>query len=223
MSAPGAVDELIRIALEQFSRRIGTPSIVRRGRLILTAHSGGGAALMRMVTTAMPDEIHCFDALYGSAALLAAWAAARIGMGQGESSALRVLYRPGEGTAAHSETLRAQLERLVQLGGNHSLAARFRVEPTTVGHSAIPRRYGWALLRDATADLAREGDLPRPATRREPNRGGSPLRRKSGPFPKCICGSAACCAARMATAPFTSMTRPCHRGRAVALRNGQRK
>ena len=63
---PGALAALIEDALARLGRETGQS--VHRGRLILTAHSGGGAALLRALAHNDPDEIHLFDALYQSGA-----------------------------------------------------------------------------------------------------------------------------------------------------------
>ena len=90
---PGALNELVDDALARFGAQTGARPAL--GRLILTAHSGGGASLMRILRHADPDEVHTFDALYTDPSPLIAWAQQRIARGSG---AMRVLYRPGEGT-----------------------------------------------------------------------------------------------------------------------------
>ncbi|WP_337323623.1 phage tail tip lysozyme [Kribbella sp. CCNWLW197] len=139
LEPPGAMTKLVDEAL----RRFGAASGVRatRGRLILTAHSGGGASLMAILRHLDPDEVHTFDALYGDPAPLIAWARRRQASGSG---ALRVLFRPGEPTERNSLRVAAAL-------GTGS--ARFRVEQTGVSHMAIPQTYGWRVLADADADL----------------------------------------------------------------------
>jgi hypothetical protein len=137
---PGALQRLVDESLAQFASRTGVAA--RRGRLILTAHSGGGAALMRILGHTDPDEVHTFDALYTDPTPLIAWAKRRIASGSG---ALRVLYRPGEGTAAYSKRVAQALAG----AGSRS----FRVEPTGVSHGDIPPRFGWRLLADSSADL----------------------------------------------------------------------
>jgi hypothetical protein len=147
---PGAIDALIADGLERFAQaaNIARPS---RGRVILTAHSGGGAALLRSVADVDPDEVHIFDGLYQSAGALARWARERIADGRSGSSALRVLYRPHGGTEQHSVALRRAIAKYG--GGADVVARRFRVEATRVDHSEMPRRFGWRLLADAAADL----------------------------------------------------------------------
>ena len=64
---------LVQSSLEHFAATVGTAA-PRAGRLILTAHSGGGLALLRMLRDHDPDEVHVFDALYWDARPLADWA-----------------------------------------------------------------------------------------------------------------------------------------------------
>jgi hypothetical protein len=59
------LERLITYAWEQFSAKVKLSNL-QRGRLILTAHSGGGAALLSILanSTISPDEIYVFDGLY---------------------------------------------------------------------------------------------------------------------------------------------------------------
>ena len=137
---PGALQRLIHESLAIFAAQTGVP--VRRNRLILTAHSGGGAPLMKILGHTDPDEVHTFDALYTDPTPLITWAQRRMASGSG---ALRVIYRPGEGTAAYSK----RVARTIAGRGSPS----FRVESTGVSHNDIPPRFGWRLLADPSADL----------------------------------------------------------------------
>jgi hypothetical protein len=148
--APAALTQLINIALQRFTAATGAQH-VEPGRLILTAHSGGGAAVMRLLRNHDPDEVHTFDALYSRPDALIRWAEGKLQGGNAGSAALRVLYREGEGTAAHSHAVEDAIHRFT--AGNAELARRFRVEATREPHGGIPRRYGWRLLADAAADL----------------------------------------------------------------------
>ena len=144
---PGALVRLVDDAVARVAAHTGTP--FTRGRLILTAHSGGGASMMRILRHTDVDEVHSFDALYTNPASLIAWARRRITSGSG---AMRVLYRPDEGTSANSRAVRSAVSRALSASGNR-LQPRFRVEATTVAHQQIPRRFGWRLLADVAADL----------------------------------------------------------------------
>jgi hypothetical protein len=134
----GALAALVDDALRRFNAATGARAT--RGRLILTAHSGGGAALMEILKTVDPDEVHAFDALYSDPGPLIDWARRRAATGSG---AMRVLFRGREGTAANSLRVARAVPR----------SPRFRVQRTTVPHGAIPRAYGWRLLADPGADV----------------------------------------------------------------------
>jgi hypothetical protein len=76
---------------------LGLPrgSSLKRGRLTLMAHSGGGAgmaALLKGTNRVDPDEVVCFDSLYGGEAPVRDWAVARIGSAAAAKSGLRVFY-----------------------------------------------------------------------------------------------------------------------------------
>jgi hypothetical protein len=148
---PGALNELVDDALARFGTQTGAQPT--RGRLILTAHSGGGASLMRILRYADPDEVHTFDALYTDPSPLIAWAQHRIAEGSG---AMRVLYRPGEGTAQASQAVELAIHRALAATGTYP-NPRWRVESTRVAHMDIPPRFGWRLLADVSADLPGAG------------------------------------------------------------------
>jgi hypothetical protein len=150
--AHGALGRLISAALSRFASTIGARH-VELGRLILTAHSGGGAALMRLLADYDPHEIHSFDALYGRPDALIRWAEARLRGPEAATSALRILFREHEGTSAHSHAVEQAVRRLT--AGHPDLERRFRVEATREPHNGIPRRYGWRLLANASTDLDR--------------------------------------------------------------------
>jgi D-alanyl-D-alanine carboxypeptidase len=159
MERPDTVRQLVGLALDQVRARFGAPGL-RPGRLIFTAHSGGGAGLLAALAHNDPDEVHVFDGLYEPADNLIRWASARIRCEQAAcnrpKAALRVIYLRGSSkTTYYSGLVRKALQP--QLDAAPALAAdlkrRFRVEETTVPHMAIPRTFGWRLLADATADL----------------------------------------------------------------------
>lgn len=143
----GALKELVDDAFARFSAQTGVRT--RPGQLILTAHSGGGASLMRILRYADPDEVHTFDALYTDPSALIAWAQQRIARGSG---AMRVLYRPGEGTAEASLAVQAAIHRALSAAGMYP-NPRWRVESTRIAHMEIPPHFGWRLLADVSADL----------------------------------------------------------------------
>lgn len=141
LTKPSAIQKLVAAGLEAFNKEAGTSATT--GKLILTAHSGGGAPLMAILRHTDPDEVHTFDALYSDPAALIAWARRRIAAGTG---ALRVLYRPGEPTARNSERVAKALKQL-------AAPPTFRVESTRVPHNDMPRKFGWLLLRDSGAPI----------------------------------------------------------------------
>jgi hypothetical protein len=167
----GAIGELVTDALARFTEHAGIGVTPRR--LIITAHSGGGAALGRLLAHSDPDEIHIFDGLYSPADAVIRWALGRLNREGGVPSAvrpaLRILFIPGTATAPHSESVARALRPVLERIGQAELAARFRVDATRVGHSEIPARYGWLLLADAGADLpnARSVLTPTLGTQRE--------------------------------------------------------
>jgi hypothetical protein len=159
LTGAGAVTALIDDGLQRVGAALGRR--ITRGRLVLPAHSGGGAALMHALTQVDPDEVHVYDALYGRVrphvdpiGPLVAWTRARLAPARRAAaphSALRVVYRCG--TKDNSERLAAILAGELR-GLPPALAARFRVERATdVAHLYLPRAFGWRLLADAGADL----------------------------------------------------------------------
>jgi uncharacterized protein YcbK (DUF882 family) len=141
LTKPSALTKLAADALAAFNKETG--SSAGQGKLIITAHSGGGAPLMAILRHTDPDEVHTFDALYSDPSALIEWARRRAGTGSG---ALRVVYRPGEPTARNSERVAKALKAL-------GAPASYRVEGTRVPHNDIPRRFGWRLLADSSSAL----------------------------------------------------------------------
>lgn len=159
---PGALERLIADALTRFSAHTGVRA--PRGRLILTAHSGGGAALNAILggTNPDPDEVIIYDGVYGPSAAVSSWALRRLSREVASPStvapALRVFYRAGSakypGTQPHSEALAKELCRpLGSPAVPERLRNRFRVEKTTIAHGEIPRAYGRTLLSDAGSNV----------------------------------------------------------------------
>lgn len=148
--APGALGRLITESLQQFAAANNLANVAP-GRLILTAHSGGGAPLMRLLGSYDPDEVHTFDALYNAPDALIRWAEAKLHGPAARNAALRVIFRDGEGTSAHSHQVAQAIARLAAT--DPATARRFRVEATREPHNGIPRRYGWRLLANAANDL----------------------------------------------------------------------
>src|SRR5947209_5180520 len=151
---------LVQVALDRFAAEIGAAA-PRVARLILTAHSGGGSPLLRILQHHDPHEVHVFDGLYQDAGQLRSWAEKRIRADRAaldaapagsardyldtKGGALRVFFRGP--TAGFSR----QALRAIAPGLRPDLADRYRVEPSTLGHWQIPRQYGWRIL--AAVDL----------------------------------------------------------------------
>lgn len=158
------VRALLAWSLEQWSRALHLPSIPSVARLILTAHSGGGAALWPLLDGLHPDEVHVFDAMYQSHTLLQRWAERRI---QADLSApnqppgaMRVIFTASGGTAGHSTALHCGLQGT--LATAPALSQRYRVERSSRDdHNHIPSLYGWQLLRNAAQDVLPSVQQPR--------------------------------------------------------------
>ena len=157
------IARLIQFSIEQFASSVGGTA-PRVGRLILTAHSGGGQPLLRILRFMDPHEVHVYDALYWEASALAAWARKHIAQDRAalasagasardymstRGGAMRVFYRGptrGNSRAVHHAIA-------AQLGGG--IENWYRVEASPLGHWEIPRTYGWRVLADASADVPR--------------------------------------------------------------------
>ena len=168
LTTKDGLTSLVRVALERFSDRVGG-SPPKVGRLILTAHSGGGAPLMQILRRHDPQEVYVFDGLYQDAASLAEWVrrhlrADRLAVEAGDAptSAMRVFFGPttrGFSLRLHKE-LAADLE-----GAPAAVRDRYRVESSSLGHWQIARQYGWRMLSDPGADVP---SAVRPATKKYP-------------------------------------------------------
>ena len=171
LTPDGALDKLIAVALREFGAKAGIAPAM--GRLILTAHSGGGAALLKILGSIDPsrvDEVHAYDALYQDASALAKWAVARIGRdrasvegGGAADGGMRVFFRPG--TAKYSRRLSNALTRSLS-GAPESVRQRYRVERSGFNHWEIPRQFGFRVLADVAADVPGivEGPMAREAS-----------------------------------------------------------
>lgn len=167
---PLGLRELIEFSVQHFARGFGLSNL-RVGRLIITAHSGGGAPLMPILLHNDPHEVHVFDALYQDARNLILWTQNRIRRDQAaleapisqdvqrymqeQGGALRVFYRAGTATESYSLAVhRGLVAALPTVPSPASLLSDwYRVERTTVAHGDIPLRYGFQLLGNATAVL----------------------------------------------------------------------
>jgi hypothetical protein len=73
--------------------RLPSGASLTRGRLTLAAHSGGGGAISALLAGGLnPDEVICFDSMYGGEDPIRRWAEARIASSDAPRSGLRVFY-----------------------------------------------------------------------------------------------------------------------------------
>lgn len=157
LTGPGALKRLIDDALARVGVQTGTS--LSMARFVLTGHSGGGSPVSRVLAHTDPDEVHVFDGLYGSAANVIQWANRRImrelASPAGIPPALRIIYRPGEGTQAQSRRVATELHGVLNTAAAKRLRPFFRVEETTVLHDGIPPFFGWRLLANPGDSLPR--------------------------------------------------------------------
>jgi LAS superfamily LD-carboxypeptidase LdcB len=156
----------VAFSLERFAAEVGAAA-PRIARLVLTAHSGGGLALLQNLRHHDPHQVHVFDALYWPGDPLAAWARRRIAQDRAalagldaaaarehmaaRGGALRVFYqgRYAGGTRPNSlAVLRAIAQDL-----GPEVRDWYRVEASEYDHFQIPRQHGWRVLADAGADV----------------------------------------------------------------------
>ncbi len=162
----------VTAALDWLASVLGKPSgSLSAGRCTLMAHSGGGADMARLLTSGVdPDELVCFDSLYGTHAPVIAWMKRRIAGASASSSGLRVFYTPcGKGawrwngkrwllmtTEVAARMVKHEIDAaLGGATGGVALPARYRVERSEVGHDAIPTEFGGALLDSIAASLSK--------------------------------------------------------------------
>ncbi len=146
------LEQLIGGALRWFAREVGRRTEpISLSRLILTAHSGGGAPLDALLAdhttrrTNNPEEVHVFDALYGNTNGLSAWLRQRV-QSEPARGAMRIAFREGEPTATNSVAMERLARSLTNDAGYRALAVR-------IPHDDIPGACGPVLLRDVRADL----------------------------------------------------------------------
>ena len=175
---PSGIRDLIDYSLQQFQTAGGLSGTLSTGRLILTAHSGGGFPLMLILGNKTPDEIQIFDALYWDASPLISWVSTKISAeiqawtpGKVRANGgLCILYRR-RGTENQSLRVQQALRRAILRAPPDAqpvLQAAYRVLPTNVAHPEIARRFGWRLLADITADLSDAAGAPKAGSARVP-------------------------------------------------------
>lgn len=176
LGTPARIRELVTYSLAQFQSATGATTDIFPRRFILTAHSGGGAALMQLLrnntSDQLPiDEIEIFDALYGPAQAnliepLVSWINRRItseiqawrpGKSRADSG-ICILH--GGGTERQSLAIRTAIRTAIAAApadAQRVLSAAYRVHRTAVVHGQIPRRFGWRLLADMTQAFPESG------------------------------------------------------------------
>ena len=161
----GGIDVLVEYALQHFSRAAGVSPPFAAGRLILTAHSGGGMPAVDAIAAARraPDELHVFDGLYGrdprtgdpfgGIETVEKWLIERLAGEPRRPGALRIVYIENQ-TGPFSRKVGQLIERHLAAadpGLQKILARRYRAEPAGVPHPRIASRCGPELLRAADA------------------------------------------------------------------------
>jgi LAS superfamily LD-carboxypeptidase LdcB len=153
LTTKDGLTKLIQFSLERFASRYGA-SPPRVGRLILSAHSGGGRGLLDILRFHDPHQVHVFDALYWQPDTLIAWARHRIRRDRDAPAGdggLRVFYQDRYQGGTRPNSLAVGRALAGELSGE--VARRYRVEASTYDHFQIPKRYGWRVLTDVAADV----------------------------------------------------------------------
>jgi hypothetical protein len=165
----GGLDRLIDYGLHCFAAALPAYAAAERaiGRLILTAHSGGGMPALDAIAGSQctPDEFYVFDGLYGRDPAIGdpmrgletidQWLSRRLAAEPERPGALRIIYieqqtgrftrRVGELIAKRLTGLDPSLARM--------LCRRYRVEPSAVPHARIAERCGPDLLAAADTEF----------------------------------------------------------------------
>lgn len=169
------LQKTIDFSFEYLRKRFG--SVLTLGRLILTAHSGGGVPVSTILRLSLDgtlelkkspkeiDEVHLFDSTYEAQGNTVKWANKKIAADAKLSAAdmptkggaLRVIFPPvyescaENGTAAGSREIQIGIKD--KIAANPGLDSWYRVEPTRISHSWIPKTFGFQLLAAANAIL----------------------------------------------------------------------
>src|SRR5262245_9143037 len=167
LTGKDGLQRLIDFSLKYLADRYKSAFTI--GRLILTAHSGGGAAVSSVLQKLSNgslvlgkkdvDEIHLFDSTYGDQQSFINWVTNKINTSEtsAQSGALRVIYQPfgskcnESGTTAGSRQIEKGISDKTKK--YPSLNLRYRVQPSQIEHLSIPKTFGFQLLANASADL----------------------------------------------------------------------
>src|SRR5262245_7952528 len=195
-SSEAGLRELINFSLDSLAKK-GT---FKLRRLILTAHSGGGAAVSKILAlNKQPvDEVHLFDSTYGNQQSFIDWAEKKIKADsklpasdlRTKGGALRVLYLPlysedgkpcvKSETAGGSEQIAGKLNEFTKQ--NSYLRICYRVEPVGIEHLDIPKTFGYQLLENVYANLTLPEKVSvHPCCKKDPKRCGvkEPIQQQS--------------------------------------------
>lgn len=178
-----AFDALVEAAFAWLATALGLAASQRlaRGRLTLLAHSGGGAGMAALLAGGVdPDEVVCLDSLYGNEPPVRRWMEAKVASAAAARGGLRAFYTPChagswswqaprwllQSTEVSARRLQHAIDgALAAASGGAALAARFRVERTSVPHNDVPARYTPLLLDDIAATVP-NAFAPPPVTSR---------------------------------------------------------
>jgi hypothetical protein len=124
--------------VQTMAARVGRP-VPPSGKLILTAHSGGGGGLMGALDQAARegirvDQVFCYDALFRDPAPVIRWANSTPG------SVLVVIHTPGGRNTENARRVKAEVPHA-------------RIHQSEADHADIPRANGWRLLITPDAAL----------------------------------------------------------------------
>lgn len=183
-----AFDALTAAGLEWLATRVlglAAGSRLNPGRLTLMAHSGGGEGMSRLLAPRTgdpvnPQEVVCFDCLYGGESAIQRWVTARLNGDDATRGGLRVFYTPCsasswsqrgdrwllQSTEVSSRRVQETLARtLRRASGSAALADRYRVQIAGVRHGDIPARFAPLLLENVGAPVPNARPVP-PASQR---------------------------------------------------------
>ncbi len=132
LTAPGGLAAVMGAGVAAYAAATGAAGFAR-GRVTLTAHSGGGGGLLGALDQAgrdgfRVDRVIAYDALYREPSALIRWARATPG------AALTVVYGPGT-NERHARAVAAGF-------------AATRLIASPVSHGDQPRFLGWRLLAE---------------------------------------------------------------------------
>ena len=152
--------QLIEYGLAKLAEHMGRSEPFKLGRLIISAHSGGGKDSFPVITAIDPDEAFILDATYWYPPT--SWAKARYqkdkaataGMSEEEiaeymateGGAMRCVYIANTATASKAKGMNGALP-----AQSDPLFKYYNTVPSDFSHNAIPPEYNPKLIADATS------------------------------------------------------------------------